>query len=351
MMNSKINSYQARKQRAMDFAKNGRFDKALVLLEKLHINHKSDVEIICMLGITYKQLNRLSKAEKYFQALIDLKKDSPMGFYYLADLKYSQKKYNDALNLYKKALKLVSEKNHKADCMFNIAKLHQLMGHDDQSIKNYQESITIQPDNPIAYYNIAILKHKNNDIQQAIKFYNKAISYNGNYFLALNNLASILLGEGQYRQSEMHYRKALSLHKSSVDVMMNLANALNKQGKHAEAIALYSNVVDINPKNIAAWQNLGAMHRSIDDNKEAIRCYKIALELDPENENIQFKLAATEGSNREKFKRQPASGVRNIFDGYAETFDKHLVGELKYQVPEIIFSRLKKYLKNNHLEV
>jgi predicted TPR repeat methyltransferase len=70
---------------------------------------------------------------------------------------------------------------------------------------------------------------------------------------------------------------------------------------------------------------------------ECIQAYREWLELDPDNAIARFMLAAREGGAAAD--RAPDEFVRELFDGFADSFDKNLA-VLDYRVPGLIEERI-----------
>lgn len=114
---------------------------------------------------------------------------------------------------------------------------------------------------------------------------------------SFNNLGA-LLSEGEHLPvAEACFRKALQIQAHHIPALENLITLLGKQGRHTELPPLL------------------AHH----------------LNLEPDNEHVRHQLAMVSGQQTDS---APAGYVQHVFDQYADRFDAHLVGELRYRVPE-----------------
>lgn len=114
---------------------------------------------------------------------------------------------------------------------------------------------------------------------------------------AFNNLGA-LLSEGEHQQhAQACFRRALQLQATHIPALKNLITSLGKTGPHDEL------------------PDLLAHH----------------LRLEPDNEHVRHQLAMLTGQQTDS---APAGYVQQVFDDYADRFDDHLVGELRYQVPQ-----------------
>src|SRR5262249_4192924 len=97
-----------------------------------------------------------------------------------------------------------------------------------------------------------------------------------------------------------------------------------------------------NPAYAKGWHTLGNLHDEASETELAIQAYRKAVEIDPTLDEAQFDIAALGGNNTPPV--MPRSYLTRLFDGYAERFDKNLVGDLDYRVPENLFELVRENL-------
>ncbi|CEM40090.1 unnamed protein product [Vitrella brassicaformis CCMP3155] len=68
---------------------------------------------------------------------------------------------------------------------------------------------------------------------------------------------------------------------------------------------------------------------------KAVTYLRRAVELDPTNECASYWLAFSSGE-ADGVDKAPSSYVQKLFDGYAHSFESHLVGKLHYQTPQLV---------------
>ena len=84
------------------------------------------------------------------------------------------------------------------------------------------------------------------------------------------------------------------------------------------------------------------LFRSVKLNRkhEAIAPYKEVLRIDP-NHPVKHIIAAFSGDTTST---APAGYIANLFDGYAEKFDSHLVKDLHYNTPSVLLSTIQSHV-------
>ncbi len=143
---------------------------------------------------------------------------------------------------------------------------------------------------------------------------------------------------GEFAQAERHLRAALALMPDNLQMQRDLANCLQAQGKHDDAIAVLRGLLTVLPDDAGAMLGIGDVFIRQGRMDEAITHLERAHALAPDSASIQFHLAIARG---ETPPTQPPDSIATLFDEYAQRFDKHLVGGLKYRVPRRIAETIK----------
>ena len=179
----------------------------------------------------------------------------------------------------------------------------------------------------------------------------------------LANLAATRLELGKPEAALVSIEEALAIDPSDLDAWLHKGIALSALGRHAEALELFDGVVEREPTRGAAWfrrgQALQRIGRTVDalasfdkalareptlaeawtrrgdilrDQKrldEAAAAYEQALAHGADPQTHRYYLAAVTG--RELPPVAPSAYVEPLFDEYAESFEQHLVKDLKYR--------------------
>src|SRR5262249_40460270 len=103
-----------------------------------------------------------------------------------------------------------------------------------------------------------------------------------------------------------------------------------------QSLAAYDRALVLRVDFAEAWFGRGRCHCQQGRVEDGIKDFRQALELGGDRDVILYELAQ-HGAERTPL-ATPESLVRSIFDGYAESFDDHLVNTLKYQTPAKLFS-------------
>ena len=124
------------------------------------------------------------------------------------------------------------------------------LGKYDEAIKCYDESIKIDPSNPVVW----------------------------------NNKGLALYYLGKFDEAIASYEHAIIIDPSDADAWNSKGNSLNSLKKYEEAILAYEHAIIIDPSDADAWNSKGNSLNSLKKYEEAKKCYDKAKELEVADE-------------------------------------------------------------------
>lgn len=166
--------------RAISYANTGHLKEALTDFNYIIINFPDHADSYFNRGIIYENLGIYANAIKDYSETIKLRPDFIKAYHYRGIARFRMNDLDGALEDYDRALKL--GKNVEMDVVtakefglnssalyFNRGVVMQKKGSYQEAIKNYTESIKIDPSNAKAYYNRAIAKMALSQANEALK--------------------------------------------------------------------------------------------------------------------------------------------------------------------------------------
>jgi predicted TPR repeat methyltransferase len=231
-----------------------------------------------------------------------------------------------------------------------------------------ERAVALQPANAVLRNNLGCVLRLLGKHAQAGDQFREALRLRPNYTSAEVNLGCALIDTGKFTVAESVLRAALTTAPKNPEALNNLGTALRQMGRAAEATVCYEKAVQQRPDYPDALANLG-MSRLFDNRltdaeaclrqslarapghisalyylgfllhkrnalSEAEQCFRRILEADPGHANAAYFLSVI--GVREAPHQSPTEYVQELFDGYADNFDDHLVGALKYSAPEVM---------------
>jgi predicted TPR repeat methyltransferase len=129
------------------------------------------------------------------------------------------------------------------------------------------------------------------------------------------------------------FEKAVALDPSHARAWNNLGSAQQRLGMLDRALVSYRRSMQADPGLAQACLNLGRLAGTRGDLGLAAECFRTGLAHHPDDPTFVHLSAAAMG---DRTARAPAGYVTNLFDGVAQHFERHLVQDLEYQVPEAL---------------
>jgi predicted TPR repeat methyltransferase len=145
-------------------------------------------------------------------------------------------------------------------------------------------------------------------------------------------------------QAAACFEKAVALDASHARAWNNLGSAQQRLGHAEQALASYRKAMQAEPGLAQACLNLGRLAITHGDHALAAECFRTGLAHHPGDPTFEHLSAASAGRSTA---RAPEGYVTNLFDGIARQFERHLVQELEYHVPEALAKLVLPELKAN----
>jgi len=187
--------------------------------------------------------------------------------------------------------------------LYNIrGKRYAKLGQLDAAISCYEKAISIKPEYVEAHYNLGSANHKLGQLDLAVRSYKKVVAIKPDY-------------------AAIHKNKILS-------VILFFSNGLIP-----DAIDALKVLIKDRPNDALLFNMTGGCYASQGKTDLAIKFYEKALILKPDYAIPQHMLNSLQGNTS---KGPPKEYVKNLFDDYAERFDKSLLDQLHYKLPFLI---------------
>lgn len=289
---------RAKKKQALECFQQNRIAEAKALYARICQTDRRDTEAWNMLGAIHGMLGEFSESEKCCRQVIAL--------------------YPGAVGTYN-----------------NLGNALKFQGKLAEAETAYLKALNLQPDYAEALNNLGNLLKDKGEFDDAERCFQKALRFAPDYAEASNNFGNLLRERGRAEEAAACYIKALQSNPGYVDAFYNLGMLLQQQGKTDEAAACYRQATHFKPDHVEALLNLGSLLQEKGQHAEAEAAYRKVLKLKPDSVTARYLLSAF--GTEEVPAQSPDEYVRQLFDFYANTFDRHLVNDLAYHTPEKLF--------------
>lgn len=340
------------------------------------IEHMEGMEKFTLKKGQFLLKNQPTAAKAYAEAWIKECPNALEALQFSGFLYAQEKNWEQALFLFKKALKLASSEvsNH-----INISNIYVSLGNFQTAITHLREALRLDPFHAEAYNNLGRLFYKEGRVPDAIPYFEKALRIDPNYteahynlahafskqnqFLkAINhyqevlrlspehptthlNLGILYHAEGQFLEAIPHLTKATIYDEKNCDALKLLGDAYLNAGKTNEAIETFEKALVLIPKLSIAHHNLAILYLRKSDNEKALLHFTKALNLDPANETAKHMINALTGNTMET--SAPPEYIAQLFDQYANYYNLHLRQKLDYQAHVLLRNAVGKCLQSN----
>ena len=134
------------------------------------------------------------------------------------------------------------------------------------------------------------------------------------------------------------YRRAIELQPAYVEAHNNLGSVLQMLEQSDAALTAYRRAVALGPTFAQPYLNLGRLYALAGDTLNAAATFEAAIARGIDVDSFRHLLSALKG---ETTLRAPDAYTRSLFDNFAGDFDRRLIDELGYEVPQTLVKQIK----------
>lgn len=208
-----------------------------------------------------------------------------------------------------------------------------------------EKADSLDPASPFIKGNLGNVCKMLNNFDAARSYYQQALELDGNILGVQLNLASIFVHvDKDAEAADRCYRKAAHLQPNNFDLLYSFGKSLAAL-KSPSAIEYFQQALRVDPTQTDLYLELAFALLDAKRNSEAADYFRLGLEQSPDNVQLRYYLCIAEGRMPDEALQDEyiRSSVQNLFDHYAEGFDKSLVDDLQYSGP----TEIRQYLKEN----
>ncbi|MFK5947580.1 MAG: tetratricopeptide repeat protein [Methylococcales bacterium] len=317
---------------------------------------QNDAESAKNLLVTYTRKNKASHNTRYLlslshailgefkEALIPanlLVKEQAKNIEYLkllGGIFHGLLQYEQAIAIFNRALKINPQ---DIQTLSNIASSLKESQHYDEAETYFKQSLTLHANQPDALTNYGLLLQDNAKLDEAIELHNKALQLAPEHNVAMYNLAYALNEKGKHESSLQAYQRVLKITPYHVRALCDIAHVYGKLMQAENAMPYLQRALEVSPEDEHVHLNVGISHKMLGQFKQAENSFEKVIQINQHNNTAKYYLAIMRGDST--MVSSPDEYVQELFNGYAETFDDQLIGQLHYKTPELIGSMVTKH--------
>jgi tetratricopeptide (TPR) repeat protein len=199
--------------------------------------------------------------------------------YKQANTLYDLQRYDDALNVYQKAVEIRAD---YGDAWYGKGKaLHELKRYKD-ALSAYDKAIQISPNKKDAWRGRGFTLDKLNRQNEAISSYDKALNIDQNDFEIWNAKGESLGNLKRYDDAIKAFDKAVEIKQDYYQSWFNKGKILHTLKRYDDAIGAYNKTIELKPSNEVAWYSKGNALTNLQRYQDAFNAYDKAVQIKPD---------------------------------------------------------------------
>ncbi len=252
------------------------------------------------LAESYEKINDIPKLENVFDELVRLDPNNPQYLFDKANTLYTEKKYDQALEVYKQLEQIIGLSD---GLIINRQKIYLKQGKVNEAAGELEEMIKATPDQMKYYLLLAELYNSNNLNDKAQSVLLRAEKINPNNELVHLALADIYSDKKDYKTSYDQLKKAFALPDGDIDQKLHILSGYLPKfpdpNAKASALELSHILTTTYPNDARAYAAYGDMLQQNEYYKEAQPAYKKSIALNNQAYGVWEQLVRIELSNNQ----------------------------------------------------
>ncbi len=194
---------------------------------------------------------------------------------------------NGAIVLFKNALE--KDQNY-FDARYQLAKAYQQAGKYDQSEKEFQKALRLNPGKSEIKLEIAKIHNYTNKPDMAIQEVEAYLKEHPRGADALEILGNAHAGKKSPEEAEKYLLQALAIDPARVSAKLSLAGIYAAEGNTQNARRLLAEIIKSDAKNTSAWYMLGAIEAAAGNRPKALEAYERIASISPKDANALYQI-------------------------------------------------------------
>ena len=355
-----IENTEARMARADIFAKQGRTQEAIDMLDKVIAAEPNNASAVFLRASMYDKAGRSADAMAGYKRTIELDANSSAAWYEIGVAAYNSGDYANALTAYQNVVR-IDPANYAAQA--NLASTYRQLERYPEANASYKAAEPGYTKSPDHYSEWGFCLGKTNEWDKAIarlltaRDLDPTAVDNTNLGWAYYNAAKIDKKNGDEEAAKAKFELARTYLGTAIQqdpkldaAYMNLGSTNNELGDHQAAVDALNTAVALHPNWVIALNQLGLGYRGLNNLSLAIQTFNTAVNLDGNYVNGLFNLGSTQNAagdkkgakktqdRLKKLDNQLAAQLGNIIAGkLIEAGTNEVKKKIPFGIPKIPF--------------
>ena len=312
----------------------GQWNDAVALLEDAVALQPASTALTIALANAYVEKKYFSNAIACVQAYLDRVPQDAALWVNLGGLHFAAAEWTEAERAFSHALTL---KPLDLDAALGQGDALYRLGRNDEAIAAYRRVLALKPDDARAHFKLGSVLAAGPDLGEAKAALRNAIALDPSNAAAYVNFAGVLHQLGRLAEAAEAARQAVNLDGGLVAAYSILGTIFLESGQFQPAAEILRIAADLDPGAVMILTALATAENAIDNPRAAERLLQRILAIEPANLEARHMLSAVNG---EPVRSVPPGYSRQLFNWYAEKFDRMLADSLNYRAPQDVAAML-----------
>ncbi len=354
-------------EQASQLAQQGQIQPAVQLCQSILAADETCAPAYSIMGDILRRMGNYQSAEKFLDLALRFDENNPGYRIQKAQTLYSQERVPEALQeieaviarfpnhavayLLKGDFLINLKRYDEALSAFNMVRLLEDMpglsehiglcymeqGKLEEAEKAFSDTIERMPEYFRPYALIGQIKLRQGNDDDAEGYFEQALERNPSDYQSWSGKGSIARNRKDDAMAQVCFQRAIQANPAHYYPYYIMGVFLQQSKRVEEAEPYLRKAVEMHSAFIPAQQELANNLFNRGMRQEALEHIEAVLKAYPDSVSFQHMRAGIIGETPEN---APASYVSELFDGYADMFDEHLVGGLGYKTPTLMAQAL-----------
>lgn len=266
-----------------------RIQDALEIADKIKLLEPLNPDVFVVLGNAYDEMGQYGKAIEQYKKALDVESEKDEIYVYMAYCYENWDRYEKAIDVLKKAI------NHNPNNEQALSELAFCCDFSDKTegiVDFLNQLIDENPYSFMAWYCLGTIYYKEDELEDAAKCFDFAGIINEKYIPAHLNLGNIHYMQDEYDKAIDSFKKILEVSKDDIFALCYIANCYKAMGGSLrKSREFYKKALQVDNAFADAWHGLGTTYQLDDNHQMAIDYFKKAIDHDKDDSNYWFCMA------------------------------------------------------------
>ena len=240
-------------------------------------------------AIEAHRANKIHIAEELYLRVIKSGYRSEITYSNLGVIYKNTNRQEEALKLYRKSISINPE---YSEAYINIGNLLREQGRHEHALEATLKALAINPNDSKTYFNLGLIYKELGITEKAIASIIQSLSLNPDNPVANEYLVDLHKGLGNYDAALEATLKWIEHKPDNPSAYMNLSNIYQAIGKLDMALTSAKKSLKLNPNHPDAYLNLGSIYHDLGEVDQALNSTLKSLELNPGNPDAYLNLGS-----------------------------------------------------------